>query len=239
MYDDFAEEYLAHASDGAFNAYYDRPAVLAVLGSVRAWVSWMWAVGQGYTPRSDEIEGFRLAEPGSGVRCPAREVTARHQRHLNRAKGRVPAEDGAAGLTVAGAALALGDVHRQPEHIVDRSVRQVLQVVGDVPNEKRRGVAAGWIGRPDLFSGDGELLGRFRSRQREGQVLRRVADATDHPRQISRIRGDLHRRERVPALLDRLAERVLGIGGEYHEPVIERLKGASLAGMLIGTPPLT
>jgi predicted TPR repeat methyltransferase len=34
MYDDFAEEYLAHARDGAFNAYYDRPAVLAVLGSV-------------------------------------------------------------------------------------------------------------------------------------------------------------------------------------------------------------
>jgi 2-polyprenyl-3-methyl-5-hydroxy-6-metoxy-1,4-benzoquinol methylase len=29
-----AEEYLAHARDGAFNAYYDRPAVLAVLGSV-------------------------------------------------------------------------------------------------------------------------------------------------------------------------------------------------------------
>jgi len=35
MYDAFAEEYLRHASDGAFNAYYDRPAVLSVLGSVR------------------------------------------------------------------------------------------------------------------------------------------------------------------------------------------------------------
>jgi SAM-dependent methyltransferase len=35
MYDGFAEEYLAHASDSAFNAYYDRPAVLAVLGSVQ------------------------------------------------------------------------------------------------------------------------------------------------------------------------------------------------------------
>ena len=34
MYDGFAEEYLAHASEGAFNAYYDRPAVLEVLGSV-------------------------------------------------------------------------------------------------------------------------------------------------------------------------------------------------------------
>jgi SAM-dependent methyltransferase len=35
MYDGFAQEYLAHASDGAFIAYYDRPAVLAVLGSVQ------------------------------------------------------------------------------------------------------------------------------------------------------------------------------------------------------------
>jgi len=34
MYDAFAEEYLGHASDGAFNACYDRPAVLAVLGAV-------------------------------------------------------------------------------------------------------------------------------------------------------------------------------------------------------------
>jgi SAM-dependent methyltransferase len=34
MYDGFAEEYLAHASGGAFNAYYDRPAVLEVLGAV-------------------------------------------------------------------------------------------------------------------------------------------------------------------------------------------------------------
>ncbi len=34
MYDGFAEEYLAHASEGAFNAQYDRPAVLEVLGSV-------------------------------------------------------------------------------------------------------------------------------------------------------------------------------------------------------------
>ncbi|MGA4731901.1 class I SAM-dependent methyltransferase [Micromonospora taraxaci] len=35
MYDAFAEEFLEHASDGAYNAYYDRPAVLSVLGSVR------------------------------------------------------------------------------------------------------------------------------------------------------------------------------------------------------------
>jgi hypothetical protein len=34
MYDAFAQEYLTHASDGAFNAFYDRPAVLAVLGPV-------------------------------------------------------------------------------------------------------------------------------------------------------------------------------------------------------------
>ncbi|MDG4780783.1 class I SAM-dependent methyltransferase [Micromonospora sp. WMMD961] len=35
MYDAFAEEFLEHARDGAYNAYYDRPAVLAVVGSVR------------------------------------------------------------------------------------------------------------------------------------------------------------------------------------------------------------
>ncbi len=34
MYDAFAENYLAHARDGVFNALYDRPAVLAVLGPV-------------------------------------------------------------------------------------------------------------------------------------------------------------------------------------------------------------
>jgi len=34
MYDAFAEDYLAHARDGVFNALYDRPAVLAVLGAV-------------------------------------------------------------------------------------------------------------------------------------------------------------------------------------------------------------
>jgi SAM-dependent methyltransferase len=34
MYDTFAGEFLAHAYDGAYNAYYDRPAVLSVLGSV-------------------------------------------------------------------------------------------------------------------------------------------------------------------------------------------------------------
>jgi SAM-dependent methyltransferase len=34
MYDGFAEAYLAHARDGAYNALYDRPAVLSVLGPV-------------------------------------------------------------------------------------------------------------------------------------------------------------------------------------------------------------
>jgi SAM-dependent methyltransferase len=34
MYDAFAEEYLDHATDGAYNAYYDRPAVLSVVGDV-------------------------------------------------------------------------------------------------------------------------------------------------------------------------------------------------------------
>ncbi len=35
MYDAFAEDFLDHATDGAYNAHYDRPAVLAVLGAVR------------------------------------------------------------------------------------------------------------------------------------------------------------------------------------------------------------
>jgi hypothetical protein len=34
MYDAFAEEFLEHARGGAYNAYYDRPAVLSVLGRV-------------------------------------------------------------------------------------------------------------------------------------------------------------------------------------------------------------
>jgi ubiquinone/menaquinone biosynthesis C-methylase UbiE len=35
MFDDFAADYEAHAIDGAYNAYYDRPAVLGLLGDVR------------------------------------------------------------------------------------------------------------------------------------------------------------------------------------------------------------
>jgi SAM-dependent methyltransferase len=35
MYDRFAEEYAAHGADGAYNALYDRPAVLALAGDVR------------------------------------------------------------------------------------------------------------------------------------------------------------------------------------------------------------
>jgi SAM-dependent methyltransferase len=34
QYDVFAEEFLDHAKDGFFNAYYDRPACLALLGGV-------------------------------------------------------------------------------------------------------------------------------------------------------------------------------------------------------------
>jgi len=35
MYDAFAEEFLEHARSGAYNAYYDRPALRSLLGSVR------------------------------------------------------------------------------------------------------------------------------------------------------------------------------------------------------------
>ena len=34
QYDMFADEYLGHAKDGFFNAYYDRPACLSLLGDV-------------------------------------------------------------------------------------------------------------------------------------------------------------------------------------------------------------
>ena len=34
MYEPFAQEYAAHAADSAFNAYYDRPALLALAGDV-------------------------------------------------------------------------------------------------------------------------------------------------------------------------------------------------------------
>src|SRR5215510_11816190 len=35
LFDVFAEEYAVHAEDGAYNALYDRPAVLGLLGDVR------------------------------------------------------------------------------------------------------------------------------------------------------------------------------------------------------------
>jgi hypothetical protein len=35
MYEGFAEDYLVHARESAYNAYYDRPAVLEALGQVR------------------------------------------------------------------------------------------------------------------------------------------------------------------------------------------------------------
>ena len=34
MFDGFAEEYERHAADGAYNAWYDRPAVLELIGDV-------------------------------------------------------------------------------------------------------------------------------------------------------------------------------------------------------------
>ena len=34
MYDDFADAFADHAEDGAYNAHYDRPAVLGLLGDV-------------------------------------------------------------------------------------------------------------------------------------------------------------------------------------------------------------
>ena len=55
MFDAFAEDYLAHARDGAYNAYYDRPAVLEALGPV---------------------EGLRVLDVGCGSGLYARELVA-------------------------------------------------------------------------------------------------------------------------------------------------------------------
>jgi hypothetical protein len=59
MYDAFAEEYLEHARDGAYNAYYDRPAVLSVLGGVRG----LAVPDRGCTPRN----WWPGARPGSSA----------------------------------------------------------------------------------------------------------------------------------------------------------------------------
>ena len=55
MFDAFAEDYLAHARDGACNAYYDRPAVLEAL---------------------EPVEGLRVLDVGCGSGLYARELVA-------------------------------------------------------------------------------------------------------------------------------------------------------------------
>src|SRR4030095_7581922 len=79
-----------------------------------------------------------------------------------------------------------------------------------------------------LLHRDGELLTRPIADGGERQIVRRVADAVDHTRQVPRIWSDLDGRERPPALLDRLAETVLGTCGEHDEPVVECLEGRVL-----------
>lgn len=55
MFDAFAEDYLDHARDGAYNAHYDRPAVLETLGGVK---------------------GLRILDAGCGPGLYARELVA-------------------------------------------------------------------------------------------------------------------------------------------------------------------
>jgi SAM-dependent methyltransferase len=61
MYDAFAEDYLAHARDSAFNALYDRPAVLGLLG---------------------DVEGLAVLDVGCGPGLYAEELVARGARRV-------------------------------------------------------------------------------------------------------------------------------------------------------------
>jgi len=61
MYDAFAEDYLLHARGSAYNAYYDRPAVLEVLGNV---------------------EGLRVLDAGCGPGLYTAELVAHGASHV-------------------------------------------------------------------------------------------------------------------------------------------------------------
>lgn len=56
MFDEFAEEYEGHAAESAYNAWYDRPAVLDLLG---------------------EVTGQRVLDAGYGPGLYAEELVAR------------------------------------------------------------------------------------------------------------------------------------------------------------------
>jgi 2-polyprenyl-3-methyl-5-hydroxy-6-metoxy-1,4-benzoquinol methylase len=61
MYERFAGDYLLHARDSAYNAYYDRPAVLEALGSVR---------------------GLRVLDAGCGPGLLAKDLVSRGAAHV-------------------------------------------------------------------------------------------------------------------------------------------------------------
>ena len=59
QYDVFADEFLDHAESGFFNAYYDRPACLALLGDVAGKRVLDAACGRACTPGSWSAAGLR------------------------------------------------------------------------------------------------------------------------------------------------------------------------------------
>jgi ubiquinone/menaquinone biosynthesis C-methylase UbiE len=144
MYDDFAEEYLAHARDGAFNAYYDRPAVLAVLGSVAGLAVLDLGCGPGLYAEELLVRGAgRIA----GVDASAEMV------RLARERVRGPAvfhrQDLQAPLSWAGDGVF--DVAVMPlviHHLDDRvaALREIARVLRQ---------AVGWWCRPTIPPGTG------------------------------------------------------------------------------------
>ncbi|WP_242883525.1 class I SAM-dependent methyltransferase [Actinomadura litoris] len=60
MYERFAHEYAAHAEDGAYNAYYDRPSVLGLAGDVAGLTVFDAACGPGLYARELLDRGARV-----------------------------------------------------------------------------------------------------------------------------------------------------------------------------------
>src|SRR5690606_38732101 len=60
MYERFAHEYAAHAENSAYNALYDRPAVLGLAGDVRGLAGFDAACGPGFYARELLDRGARV-----------------------------------------------------------------------------------------------------------------------------------------------------------------------------------
>ena len=60
MYERFAHEYASHAEDSAYNALYDRPAMLGLAGDVRGRAVFDAACGPGFYARELLERGARV-----------------------------------------------------------------------------------------------------------------------------------------------------------------------------------